>query len=132
MKRIFALLMTLTMAMSLAACGGSKDSADAPASNGDAAAEWPTKTINIYMTHGAGGDTDYMGRQLATALEGKLGQSVVVTNVTGSNGATCMQQYKDGETDGYTFIATNTADEFVTYAETVRGRKTLDFLMETI
>lgn len=109
MKRIFALLMTLTMAMSLAACGGSKDSADAPASNGDAATEWPTKTINIYMTHGAGGDTDYMGRQLATALEGKLGQSVVVTNVTGSNGATCMQQYKDGETDGYTFIATNTA-----------------------
>ena len=35
--------------------------------------------------------------------------SVVVTNVTGANGATCMQQYKDGETDGYTFIATNTA-----------------------
>ena len=61
------------------------------------------------MTHGAGGDTDYMGRQLATALEGVLGQSVVVSNVTGSNGATCMQQYKDGDTDGYTFIATNTA-----------------------
>ena len=58
---------------------------------------------------GAGGDTDYMGRQLATALEGVLGQSVVVSNVTGSNGATCMQQYKDGDTDGYTFIATNTA-----------------------
>ena len=66
-------------------------------------------TINIYLTHGAGGDTDYMGRQLATALEGVLGQSVVVSNVTGSNGATCMQQYKDGDTDGYTFIATNTA-----------------------
>ena len=61
------------------------------------------------MTHGAGGDTDYMGRQLATALESELGVSVVVTNVTGANGATCMQQYKDGETDGYTFIATNTA-----------------------
>ena len=35
--------------------------------------------------------------------------SVVVTNVTGSNGATCMQQYKDGDKDGYTLIATNTA-----------------------
>ena len=34
---------------------------------------------------------------------------MVVSNVTGSNGATCMQQYKDGDTDGYTFIATNTA-----------------------
>ncbi len=74
-----------------------------------AAAKWPTKTITIYMTHGAGGDTDYMGRQLASALEKKLGVSVVVVNVTGANGATCMQQYKDGETDGYTFIATNTA-----------------------
>lgn len=109
MKKLFALLLALMMVMSLAACGGSENPSDDTASNGAAAAEWPTKTINIYMTHGAGGDTDYMGRQLATALEGKLGQSVVVTNVTGSNGATCMQQYKDGETDGYTFIATNTA-----------------------
>ena len=34
----------------------------------------------------------------------------------GSNGATCMQQYKDGDTDGYTFIATNTAAMFGNYA----------------
>ncbi len=122
MKRIFALLLTLALALSLAACGGEKASGDAggdasaAADGGSASADggsgeaWkPEKTINIYMTHGAGGDTDYMGRQLATALEPILGVSVVVTNVTGSNGATCMQQYKDGETDGYTLIATNTA-----------------------
>ena len=115
MKRIFALLLTLAMVLSLAACGGSKESSstsDSSTSSSDtsnAAEGWPSKTINIYMTHGAGGDTDYMGRQLATALESVLGVSVVVTNVTGSNGATCMQQYKDGDTDGYTFIATNTA-----------------------
>lgn len=108
MKRLFALLLTLAMALSLAACGGStSDSTDTGSDSTETS--WPTKTINIYMTHGAGGDTDYMGRQLATALEGVLGQSVVVTNVTGANGATCMQQYKDGDTDGYTFIATNTA-----------------------
>ena len=103
------------MALSLAACGGKKESAEPAADKNESAStettnsDWPKKTINIYMTHGAGGDTDYMGRQLATALEGVLGQSVVVSNVTGSNGATCMQQYKDGDTDGYTFIATNTA-----------------------
>lgn len=119
MKRIFALLLTLAMVLSLAACGGSKESSSTSDSStssstsssdtSNAAEGWPSKTINIYMTHGAGGDTDYMGRQLATALESVLGVSVVVTNVTGSNGATCMQQYKDGDTDGYTFIATNTA-----------------------
>lgn len=102
MKKIFALILAVVMLLGMTACGGS-------GKGSDAASSWPNKTINIYMTHGAGGDTDYMGRQLATALEGILGQSVVVTNVTGANGATCMQQYKDGEKDGYTFIATNTA-----------------------
>jgi len=120
---MFALLLTLALALSLAACGGdqkassdagggsttSADDGSASADGGSGEAWKPEKTINIYMTHGAGGDTDYMGRQLATALESILGVSVVVTNVTGSNGATCMQQYKDGDTDGYTYIATNTA-----------------------
>ena len=101
MKKFVSLMLVLVMALSLVAC--SSNSAD---TNG----EWkPTKTVNIYVTHGAGGDTDYMARQMATALEKQLGVSVVVTNVTGSNGATCMQQYKDGDKDGYTLIATNTA-----------------------
>lgn len=104
MKKVISLILAVMMALSLVACAGGGDS------DVDPNAEWkPTKTINIYMTHGAGGDTDYMGRQLATALEKVLGVSVVVTNVTGSNGATCMQQYKDGDKDGYTLIATNTA-----------------------
>ncbi len=42
-------------------------------------------------------------------LEQKLGVSVVPTNVTGSNGAIAMAQYKDGTPDGYTFLMTNTA-----------------------
>lgn len=107
MKKVISLVLAMLMVLSLVACGGSND---APTDDVDPNAGWtPTKTINIYMTHSAGGDTDYMGRQLATALEKVLGVSVVVTNVTGSNGATCMQQYKDGDKDGYTLIATNTA-----------------------
>lgn len=107
MKKVISLVLAMLMALSLVACGGSND---ATTDDVDPNAGWtPTKTINIYMTHSAGGDTDYMGRQLATALEKVLGVSVVVTNVTGSNGATCMQQYKDGDKDGYTLIATNTA-----------------------
>lgn len=74
-----------------------------------AAEDWPEKTINFICTHGAGGDTDYMARLLARKLEEKTGVSVVVNNVTGSNGAIAMTEYKDGDTDGYTFVLTNTA-----------------------
>lgn len=101
MKRMIALVMAAAMTLVLlAGCGGG---------GGGDASKWPDKTINIYITHASGGDTDYMARQLSTLLEKKLGVSVVCTNVTGSNGATCMQQYKDGDKDGYTFIASNTA-----------------------
>lgn len=123
MKKLLSMLMASAMLLALASgCSSNQNknsgtsgsasgtgSSSTAQSGGETKLDWPTKTINIYMTHGAGGDTDYMGRQLATQLEKILGQSVVVTNVTGANGATCMQQYKDGDSDGYTFIATNTA-----------------------
>ena len=112
-KKIASLFLACALSAGLLAGCGDNGGAATPAPGGDnggaAAADWPKENINFMITHSAGGDTDYMGRQLATALEGVLGQSVVVSNVTGSNGATCMQQYKDGDTDGYTFIATNTA-----------------------
>ena len=122
MKKLLSIVLSAAMVLAMAsgcssqggsssAQGGSSGSAGGGAADG-----WPDKTINIYMTHAAGGDTDYMGRQLAIQLEKVLGVSVVVTNVAGSNGATCMQQYKDGDTDGYTFIATNTAALFGNYA----------------
>ncbi len=98
MKKIISLLLVLAMFAAFATGCGAKEEE-----------KWPAKDINIYITHGAGGDTDYMARQLAANLEKSLGVSVVCSNVTGSNGATCMQQYKDGDNSGYTFIATNTA-----------------------
>lgn len=97
MKKIISLILALAMVMAFATGCSSTEK------------QWPAKDINIYITHGAGGDTDYMARQLAAHLEEQLGVSVVCSNVTGSNGATCMQQYKDGDKSGYTFIATNTA-----------------------
>ena len=121
LKKTLALILAASVTLALASCGsntssGGSSSSGSGGSGGNAADGWPSKTINIYMTHAAGGDTDYMGRQLAIQLEEELGVSVVVTNVDGSNGATCMQQYKDGDTDGYTFIATNTAAMLGNYA----------------
>ena len=124
LKKLLSLLMAAALILAMATgCGGS-DTSSETADTGDTSAEgtsnaaegWPDKTINIYVTHAAGGDTDYMARQLAIQLEKVLGATVVCTNVEGSNGATCMQQYKDGDADGYTFIATNTAALFGNYA----------------
>lgn len=118
MKRFFALFLTMAMVLSLAACGGKKESAEPAADKNESAStettnsDWPKKTINIYMTHGAGGDTDYMGRQLATALEGVLGQSVVVSNVTGSNGATRLTALLGGEVDA-TSLPYSTAADYI-------------------
>lgn len=123
MKKVLAMTMAAAMVMGLTACGSSSSTeTTAAAAETEAAAEGAEsteaaevgdftfdKTINFYITHSAGGDTDYMARMLGQALEAKLGVSVVCSNVTGSNGATCMQQYKDGDTDGYTYILTNTA-----------------------
>lgn len=120
MKKFLALLLAAMMVLGMTACGSNGDTASTDdggaADSGETATSWPEKTINLYVTHAAGGDTDYMARQLATLLEGELGQTVVVTNVTGANGATCMQQYKDGNNDGYTFIATNSAALIGNYA----------------
>ena len=115
MKKVLAMTMAAAMVFGLTACGGSSTAETTAAADTSAAAEGAEteaaaeagdftfdKTVNFYITHGAGGDTDYMARMLAQALEAKLGVSVVCSNVTGSNGATCMQQYKDGDTDGYT------------------------------
>ena len=72
--------------------------------------DWPNSPINIICTHAAGGDTDYNARLMARLLEKELGVSVVVNNVTGSNGAIALGQYKDSKNaDNYTFIMTNTA-----------------------
>ena len=125
MKKVLAMTMAAAMVLGLTACGSSStETTTAAASEETTAAEAGAeteaaaestgdfkfdKTVNFYITHGAGGDTDYMARMLAQALEPELGVSVVCSNVTGSNGATCMQQYKDGDTDGYTYILTNTA-----------------------
>ena len=116
LKKTLSLILAASMTLALASCGGNTSSGG-NSSSGNAADGWPSKTINIYVTHAAGGDTDYMARQLGIQLGNVLeGVNVVCTNVDGSNGATCMQQYKDGDTDGYTFIATNTAAMFGNYA----------------
>lgn len=104
MKKILGIIALLGLAASVFATG----KADAGKA-ADPAAEWPKQPINVIVTHGAGGDTDYNARLISRYLEKKLGVSIVVNNVTGANGNIAMAQYKDGAKDGYTFVFTNTA-----------------------
>lgn len=90
-------LMT-AIAVATLACSGMAAAAD----------NYPSKTITMICTHGAGGDTDYNARLISRLLEKELGVSVVVNNVTGANGSIALTQYKDAKPDGYTLIATNT------------------------
>ena len=106
LKNLKKLLSAVALGTCLVAagCGG-----DEGAAGGDKGANFPDKPINMIITHGAGGDTDYNARLLARLLEKELGQPVVPNNVTGANGSIALEQYKDGDKDGYTIIATNTA-----------------------
>ena len=89
----------------LAACG--EDAAEpepAPeAGGGDAAAaEYPTKTINLIVPYAAGGPTDLAARTIGSCLEEELGQTVVVENREGASGSVGMQAMLAGDDDGYT------------------------------
>lgn len=64
LKKTLSLILAASMTLALASCGGNTSSGG-NSSSGNAADGWPSKTINIYVTHAAGGDTDYMARQLA-------------------------------------------------------------------
>ncbi|MBU8906472.1 tripartite tricarboxylate transporter substrate binding protein [Desertibacillus haloalkaliphilus] len=72
---------------------------------GEATSDYPTKPIEVIVPAGAGGDTDRNTRALARYLEDELGQSIVVSNVTGAGGTVATRQVLDSDPDGYTVLA---------------------------
>ncbi|WP_221930872.1 tripartite tricarboxylate transporter substrate binding protein [Telmatospirillum sp. J64-1] len=83
-----------------------------------ALAEWkPTKPITIVVPWGAGGSTDQIVRLLAVELEKALGQTFVVVNQPGAQGAIGTKSVLDAPRDGYTW-ASGAAKDIGTYAVT--------------
>lgn len=70
--------------------------------------EWPTKTVEMVIHAGAGGDTDFNTRTLAKYFEKITGQSLVITNMTGGGGSVATSYVKDAKADGYTMLGTHT------------------------
>ncbi|OCN00292.1 hypothetical protein A7X67_09520 [Clostridium sp. W14A] len=110
-SRIFKQIAIFLCAAVLVSCfgcsSGSNNSATSEhggSSGVSSASSWPQKTLQIVVPFSAGGDTDFHARLYAKYLSDILGQTVIVTNVNGSNGTTGSTQVKDASPDGYTAL----------------------------
>ena len=58
-------------------CGNSPDTPADDASSEDGGTDWPTKSINMIVPMGAGGDTDFNARTYAKYLEDELAEVII-------------------------------------------------------
>lgn len=68
------------------------------------AAKFPTKAVTLVVPYSAGGGTDAIGRLMAQRLSELWGQSVVVENRTGANGAIGSNSVARASADGHTLL----------------------------
>jgi tripartite-type tricarboxylate transporter receptor subunit TctC len=76
----------------------------APAWAQDQAKDWPAKQITIVVPFGAGGSADLLARILATHMQQKFGQTVVVENRAGAGGSIGTNYVAKAAPDGYTLL----------------------------
>ncbi len=121
MKKAFALILSVLMVLSLAACsqsapsGGSSGGQSTPSqstpsqSGGTDAAEpakvdFPTKTITLICPYAAGGQSDMICRTVADKMGELLGQTITVVNTPGAGGSVGASQAAAEKNDGYTMF----------------------------
>ncbi|MGI6095461.1 MAG: tripartite tricarboxylate transporter substrate binding protein [Lachnospiraceae bacterium] len=116
-RKLLAILMGTVMIFSLAACSQNDSEGETEESTEEVAeeeteseeqetetvsADYPKNTIQLIVPSSAGGSTDLTARILAQYASEILGQQVIVTNVTGSNGVIGNEQVLNADPDGYT------------------------------
>ena len=69
-----------------------------------AAQNYPARPVRVVVQFAAGGGADFVARVLAAKLTDLLGQSVVVDNKPGANGAIASEQVAKATPDGYTLL----------------------------
>lgn len=120
MKKFLSLILALTMAASLAACGGEKKD-DAPAPKDETKTEapaapaasgsekvWPDGTPTVYIGYGAGGGTDTAVRPVVAAMAEYLGETINCTNMEGANSSVACDYVLGEDHNGYNLFATGT------------------------
>jgi tripartite-type tricarboxylate transporter receptor subunit TctC len=68
------------------------------------AAEWPERPVKIVVPYAPGGPVDMVARLVGEKLGAKFGQSFVVENKPGANGAIGVQALMAAPNDGYTLL----------------------------
>ena len=77
------------------------------------APEWPSRPVRFIVPYPPGGPTDIMGRIVAQAVQGPLGQPFVVENRAGANGLIGSEQAARAAPDGATFLVNASAHVIV-------------------
>ena len=70
-------------------------------------AGYPSKAIRFVVPYAPGGLPDTVARIIAQRLQEKIGQSVVIENKPGANGAVAAAAISQAAADGYTFLVTD-------------------------
>jgi tripartite-type tricarboxylate transporter receptor subunit TctC len=105
MKKIVSFTAAFLMA-AMAFAAGQQGAAGGGASQ---APSWPTKTIQVYIPWGAGGDTDLHGRVLSELIGKELGATIVCSNMPGTGGTVAARQVLNSPKDGYTVLWSQTS-----------------------
>ena len=68
------------------------------------AQRWPEKPVRILVPYAAGGNSDGVARLVAQRLGDKFGQTFIVENRVGANGALAAETVARSAPDGYTLL----------------------------
>ena len=78
------------------------------------AQDFPARPLRMVIAFPPGGPTDIVGRRVAEKMGGSLGQSVIVDNRPGANGAIGAEYVAKSPADGYTLFMTTVGAVAVT------------------
>lgn len=116
MKKVFALILSAAMILSLAACGSASDTAQTTATTAAAAesqgaseaetktAQWPTSDVTVIVPAAAGGGTDIFARAVADGLQRTTGKNFTIVNVDAGSGMVGFEQLRNAAPDGKTIM----------------------------
>jgi tripartite-type tricarboxylate transporter receptor subunit TctC len=77
------------------------------------AAPYPTRNVEVIVSYGAGGSTDFVARVVAQKLQDKLGQPFVLLNRPGASGTIGINAAMRAVPDGYTLYVGYTSETVV-------------------